>query len=427
MSREPPRWPLQGPVRMPLQIGVTSLIDATIASAAGMTIAVLAVVHAADGDVLGLAIAGVGVLVLGGLVWLSYGSMTGCRACDVVMDRDGLRIEGGPRHGLALRWAEIVAETGRVENDRVPDGEGKPIRGRQLRIGKVSGEDVLLAEIYQNDDRDAFYVVLDEIRAVHGLPALPPEERTEPVQAELAVETTVAVLGQLQCPTCGAAAPPRDASHVVCRHCNGHVEVPRALRRRLAADAKLATQRSVADTRLAEILEQPGAHVANRRLLVGALLVLAAPIPCGLLYAALRSDGASWWYALPLAIASVALVCLALAATSSPFVRRVALRSCLIELGARRREDDDRPACRGCGGLLPEIERAVVVVCSYCACENVLGIDLRPWQQAEGTRQKTLSELLEKRREGMRNLRTNAVVCIVFAVIALAWPIWRLM
>ncbi len=421
-----PHWPLARELRIPLQIGISSLVEGAIDSGGGMTVAVLCFVHAGDEGVSGLLAPLGGVIVLVGLLAISRTGLVGSRASDLVLGADGVRVEGGPRHGLALAWTQIDPLRCRVENDKVQDKAGK-LRGRQLIVGTTDGKDTLLAEVWQSDDAPAFYVVIDEIRAVYGLPPLPEDERTSAPQA---VEPAPAlptgeVVEQLRCSACGAGLRPRDAVAIACERCGVTTAVAPAMRTRLEQHQTIERDRKHASEMLRTILEQRGAAAANRWLVLALALIFVVPMPCGLLYAAVHERGGGLGWTIPVALLAMALVGAAAALTSHVFTRRIALRSCLVELGARRGADDDRPHCRACGGLLPD--GTMLVRCVYCDCENLLGHDLRRWQASVGEQRRTLAELLEKRRAVAAESRTNLVICLVIAAIAAAIPaVWLL-
>lgn len=419
-----PRWPLRGELRMPLQIGQSSLIEVAIVASLAFNTFALALAHVPGNDWVGVAVAAaIGVLTVV-IATVSWRSVFGARASDLVLGPRGFRVEGGPRHGLALAWADLDPGRCRVENDRVPDPEGTPLRGRQLVLGTTDGRDVLAAEIWQTDDREALYVAIDEIRAVHDLPPLPAEDRAEePDPAGAAGRPpTAAIAGVdvLRCDGCGAAAVPADLSHVPCPMCQREIAVPDELRRQLAEEAGLVAERERAQALVRRLLAQPGAAATNVRLALVSVVLCAVPVLGGLAYAALRGrGGGSYGQAIGAWVGCAGLVtCLCVLASAS-LARRVALRACLVELGARH---DDGPRCRACGGALDDAASdRVLVRCAYCRCDNILGVDLRPWQQAEASRHSNLRQLLAARSQG--DLGFNVGMCLVIAILGGIWPV----
>lgn len=420
-ARPGPRWPLRGELRMPLQIGQSSLIEIAIVSSLAFNTLALALAYVPGGGWTEIAIAaGIAALVIVVAV-VSWGSMFGARASDIVLGPAGLRVEGGPRHGLTLAWTDLDPHRCRVENDRVPDAKNRALRGRQLLLGTTGGRDVLAAEIWQTDDRAALYVALDEIRAVHGLPPLPADQRTEEARgADAPPAASVAAVDILRCDRCGAVAVPEDMFEVNCPMCQQQIAVPADLRRRLADEVGLVAERERAQELVRRLLGQPGAAATNVRLALVGVVLSVIPFVCGLAYAALRAHGGgSTGQAVGAWIASAALVCAVCVIASNSLDRRIALRGCLVELGARH---DDGPRCRACGGALADAasDRALVR-CPYCRCDNILGVDLRPWQQAEASRHATLRQIL--RESTSHDLASNVGMCILVAVVAGVWPV----
>ncbi len=416
----PPRPPRRE-LRMPLQVGSSSSVDAVLlAGLLGNTFA-LAAAHLPGGGVVAWgATAAAGALLLAATAY-TWSSLSGSRACDLVLGPAGIRIEGGPRHGLARRWTELDPARCRVENDRVQDTRDQPIRGRQLWIGLADGSDLLLAEVYQNLDRPPLYVAIDEIRGAYGLPPLADEERTVAAQAP-PVRPAIGGVEELRCPSCGHAAPPVDAPVATCATCGAGIEVPLVLRERVRRSAERSALEVAADAASARLRAQPDARTTNRRLLLAVLAMGALPVAGGLAeLALLRAGGGGACDTLALAVVVASLVCAVSSAIEPVFVSRVALRSCLSELGARRRAEDAQPCCRSCAALLPDGPPDGRVTCSWCGVQSLLVEDLRGWDGV--TRQQTLEGLLEARDLALARARSSRRIFVGLAVIAAVAPL----
>lgn len=414
-----PRWPLPGELRMPLQIGRSALVEATFMAAAAINALALALAHVPEGDEVSVIVAAAALVLTGLWGAVAWSSMIGSRASDLVLGPGGLRIEGGPRHGRAFAWAELDAAGCRVENDRVKDPVGAPLRGQQLVLRTVDGRDVLVAEVWQSDDLEALYVALDELRAVHGLPPRPDDPRTPPRRAAPAAPDAgpAADAELLRCDGCGASAVPSDMSEVPCPMCRRPIAVPAAVRRGLADGAALAEERARGLELVRSLLEQPGATATNRRLALAAAWMFALPALGGLAMLERCAQGGGGAGVSVAAWVVCAALCVAVYLLTTPALnRRVSLRACLVELGARH---DAGPRCRGCGAALADVAADQVVArCPYCRCENVLGVDLRPWRRAEAGRHGSLRQLLDERRSRLGGMWSDIAVCLGIAAIA---------
>jgi Zn finger protein HypA/HybF involved in hydrogenase expression len=406
---------------LPLQLGKSALVEAAITSTMCLTAVTVGLVVLPGAGTLGW-IVGV-LLALAGAVaaWWGVTGALGSRASDVVLGPDGLRIEGGPRRGLALRWEELVVERCRTENDRVPDGADKKVRGIQLLAATRDGRDVLLAEVWQAEDRPALRLLVDEIRAVYGLPA-------EVVEADApAPPPSADQPAQLCCEACGASVPPVDADRTSCPHCAATVTVGAAIRTRLRGSAKIQAERVRARGQIAALLDQPGATRANLAIGLCAIAALAMPLVATLAYATLRAHHAAgagvaivaWLGAIALALAVTCLGWL-------PVTRRAALRACLLDLGARPGDDVGTSyRCRTCGGGLPAATEPheIAIRCIYCGSDNLLGVDPRPWNEHAQRQRGSIEEILLARRASLGSARWTFVVLAVIGLAAWAWPI----
>lgn len=412
-----PHWPLPGELRMPLQIGHSALVEGTVAAAIAVNATALAFTYLVDTPGWQVRLVALALVVCTGL-WIAFvwGSLSGCRASDLILGPAGLRVDGGPHHGLTLAWTALDPARCHVTDSdkRRPDD---PIRGHELIVATTDGRSFPIAEAYQTEDREALVVALDEIRAVHGLAPVAASARDlQPAPA------AVAAVDVLRCPGCGASLAPTDLSSVTCPMCQQQVPVPPAVRAHLAEDAALAREAEAARPLIRSLLDQPGASAANRHLLLALVLVFLAPLLGAALYAPMRLRGlGSEGNTVLVFLAGASLAVLVAVLTNPPFARRVALRACLIDLGARH---DGGPRCRGCGAALPDQHASHALVrCPYCRCDNILGVDLRPWQAAARGRATGLRGLLDQRRVRLAGVLGDALLCLAFALAFAAWPL----
>ncbi len=405
------------PLRMPLLAGRTPAWDLVVLGSLGGNLVALVWAHAlVSADSLLLAAGALSFVWLIGLVYVRD-SLFGGRPADVVLDREGLRILGGSRDGLSLGWDALDASASTIENDVVKDAEGAPLRGVQLWLQRVDGARLLFGEVYQSGDRAPLYVLLDELRGAQGLPPLPPPSRSVeavPLPSRAPVDDTEL----LRCARCGAAATPADAARVTCDRCDGPVPVPEALRARLRGHLEDRRRESEADAAWARLAAQPDAARANRRLLGLGVVQLGLPVLGGLASHALLRAGPGGVGA-TIAIYFVVLgLGLALTARFERVVAdRVALRSGLSELAARRGADGDaRPCCRSCGAVLPLDRPGQLVRCPYCETDSLLVEDLRSFDGHR--RDVTLQSILDARTAQAEEARGMGRVALGLASVA---------
>lgn len=398
------RWPLARPMRMPLQLGRSALVEAAVIGTLSLTATTLGVLLVITTWFGGWALLGVAIVAAGGyLSVLGLTAVVSSRASDVVLSADGLRIEGGPHHGRALRWDELDPAQCAVEAP--PEGK---VQGHRLRAG-----DVLLAEVWQSDDLPALRVLVEDIRAVHGVVEADVADAAPPP----AVDVT-----QLRCEACHAVIAPIDDARTTCRHCDAGVVVPEPIRALVRAAGKVTEQ----EARVGVLLDQPGAGRANLTIALCAVPAIAAPIVAlaGTLWlrahhaAGIGLGFAAWGGAIALGFAITCLGWL-------PITRRAALRSFLFELGARR--DGATFRCRTCSGGLPEPAgpHELLVRCVYCGSDHLLGVDPRPWQQHAHHRERSIAQVLDERRASLSASRWALAIFGVAGAAAWAWWIAR--
>jgi hypothetical protein len=346
---------------------------------------------------------------------------------DVVLDSDGLRIEGGDRFPSSASWADIVPGGCRLIEEKA-DHEPSLLRtlGRmlylfvyafalplrlflpeprelltetdakvyRLELSLTSGKKVDLATAERAIERDSLQALLDTIGAATGAPAIPPRERS------------VAVLA---CEGCGATLVPADLAEVACGSCGRRARVPDELRARIRGFDVVTSRRARSEALLARLLQQPGAARAGSRLKMAGWAMAAiwlVVLGVGIAFKVMSRLTAPAVGGL-VAFAILWIVALFLLARGS-LADRHALRLLAIGLGARPMGDGY--ACRSCGAPLATWADRLVADCVYCGSDNVLGIDLRRDVAPAARQVATLEEALQARSRER----------------ALAWMAWAL-
>jgi hypothetical protein len=398
-------------IRLPVQVGTTCLRNATWAAATlvpGLMLLSVAVEMGLGQRDTSSMVVGVvfGLLLFGwGLLCVSWAWQT--RPSDVELSQDGLRIDGGPHHGLRLAWSEIDVPRCKLEAHRLSKGD---VGWWDLKLATLAGREIMLAESEQRDESRSLHVLLESIRSVTG------HQTAHPARPPTSVDV-------LRCGRCGAPAVPVDSDSTLCRYCGSSISVPAALRQKMAMQHALASKTANVESRLRTLLAQPGAAVAGRRIvlalatsMVAWILVIVwqgVPGLAGTVMTAMFDEGAIG------ALLVIAIGCVARAGLA----RRGALQLIATRFGARAPVNPGDPSlCRNCYAPLPmPSEDRLIAPCAYCATENVLGIDLRTQVADERKQEATLDKSLRDLRHKKIRWRLGAVLAALPALAISAW------
>jgi hypothetical protein len=400
------------PVRLPLQVGTTALV--ALARGAytllpAVALMLVTVVALGVATLLSVVLPGIGWLVLG--VLLAEGALVSwgyrslklalrARPSDVVLDREGLRVEGGRHDGVRLTWAELDAKKTRIEKRK---------DARVLVVGTIE-----IAEVELADELASLRALEQTLRSFDAFDAGP---RAEPVRGAPML---------LECTSCGATVAPDDAEKVPCGHCDAHVTVPGPLRERIGAHRSVVKDRARSVEVARALLDQPGARSSNVLFaIVAAPTLVAWAVAFGALAHQYQRGTLAVLNVVLLAAGVSAMVAGLFFLLRARLANRVALRVLTVELGARAPSvPRGAEECRCCGAPLPvrgEVE-TLLVLCAYCDAENLLGIDLRGERAAAGAQAATLDRTLETRRRELSRYRLFALAA--FALLPLSvWSI----
>jgi hypothetical protein len=423
---EPDRGRLTA-IRLPLQIGTSALwsLARTSAGFPGLVLLGLGIwlmiklIGEKSGLLLGFVVAAAGgALVFYAVVHARLAMKE--RPSDVLLDARGLRIEGGPRHGLSLQWTEIEPGRCQIRNEveerlalwriivNMPlvaitlASEGgsditiNPMTKTPITrffIAKRGEAPILFAEGDLPIEQTSLQTLADTIRSPRWYGEQPGKQKGVRQDRPPAQST-------IHCTKCGAPVAPT-AEHVVgCRFCGAAVAIREEVRQRVEAAAVLASTRRSGMAQLERLLvSQPSASFAGATMWLAALPILVAwPIAGALVL---------WdaYYSTFTVARGASLMVLPLLLTFGAFLQargrltdRFALHAVVVGFGAR---DPERPGepyrCRACQAALPDVQGTPVVHCLYCNQANVLGLDLRGEARDAAEEQKSLESALRDR------------------------------
>ncbi len=399
------------PVRLPLQVGASAVWNAAIASATVVPAAVLLLVSLVAAVLAWIVVifaweVALFVLFLEGfLVYTGVKRLRRAlrqRPTDVILDRDGLRFEGGKRHGQRLAWGDIDGARSMIE----PRKDSELADLHALVLCRRDGNRMEVAVADNQGERQSLAALLATIQAAAG--GSPPAEPPPPSGPVL-----------LACGNCGAAVRPEVADQVTCASCGQTVAVSRELRERIRAAAILPGARADSARLVERLLEQPGAHSANLWLTIGALPAFAA------WFVALIT-GVVLWTRAQLETSDVFLLSVFAVATvlgvafllQRRIVDRGALHLITVGLSADPPvEEGGEYRCRQCAAPLPPAAGEVLARCAYCATDNVMGLDLRAPAEQAWREKLNLGKTLEQRRTDRRRWTRWALWAALGAVV----------
>jgi DNA-directed RNA polymerase subunit RPC12/RpoP len=428
MAREPHPPAAPYAIRLPLQVGISSLWSfarcaATLVPSIGAIVFGVTVLFAQDKETRAMFVLGlIGLLLLGfALMHLWIGVRD--RPSDVLLGPAGLAIEGGPHAGLRVAWSELYLDGCKLEEDTVTritiGGILRSIATRddemgfsevpvlRLHLVLMAGELVTAAEAERPLEMESLRALLDSIRSGHWAGG---ESSAEIVARERERQDRIGAR-VLRCAQCGAPVQPEDAPAVACGHCGAEVAMPSELQERIRAAREILRTGPVSEELVLELLDQPGAaRTSYAMLLSGVPMMLAWPAALVIAVARGTFDHVAALRAATRERAAVELCALAVFALSTVLALfflmrrrladRQALRLLTLELGARAPARPGAPhRCRTCEAPLPATPNKVLVRCIYCDADNILGLDLRRQAAHVAEQSRGLEQALAQRRK----------------------------
>jgi Tol biopolymer transport system component len=396
-------------LRLPLQIGTTSLWGMT----RGALLLVPGILVAPVGLVLGATIAWVGgeeisfgigaTLAIAPLVFIAFavaqlGAMIRARASDVVLDAEGVHIDGGVHGGTRVPWAELAPERCTLEHEAEAELT-------KLVVARADGTRLVLAEAEAPEERESLAALHASLHAgAWPSQAGAKAQDMAPDGAEI-----------VRCPGCGVAVVPDVEPTVKCHRCETAVELPPDVRAKVRAEQRGKQARGAIASLVTRLVEQPGATRINLTFVLGgAAMILAWPASIAIGAWAWSRDDLDGLRVLSLLVFPLALIPGIFMLLRATLVDRFALRLLTLELGAKTPTRDGDPfGCRACSGPLVVAEGEVVVRCVYCEADNVLGLDLRGKTQREQSSAKSLGDALAWRTKERRRWRLWLVPAVL--------------
>jgi LSD1 subclass zinc finger protein len=359
---------------------VTDFAIATMTIPAGLAIMAAAALIAIWAQDVNEAI---GYIAIGGFVVMAFGARKFARAwrarpTDIVLEADGLRIDGGQRHGMAFAWNEVGPA--KVVDITTNDDLGRVC---QLRLDELA--------IAEADDVDEIASLEEVAEAVR---ARVEASRGQPRAARASAST-------LACRRCGAPLAPVAEELAVCPHCQERTAMPPDVRERVRAAALLPAARRRVDRLVAHLLDQPGAQSTTVLLVLSLLFIGGAwPVTIWAYVHAYHAHQLTVARGFELAALPILLVIDGFFLSRVRMVDRRALASFVTVFGASPPAvPGDPPRCRSCSAPLHMTDDATVVRCVFCDVSNITGVDLRSLAGRTQDSQDSLEDALRRRSE----------------------------
>lgn len=327
------------------------------------------------------------------------------RACDVVITRDELVIEGGQAHGFRAPLADMVS--GITESPT------------EVRFRRADGVTLRVPFPGESEERASLDALVDVIRAtalarLHGPPA-----RREPPNV-------------LRCHQCGAPQAPSASEAVRCPFCSAETVVPEEIAAKITALERVGRQRERDKELIGALVRQPGARAANVVAFAGGLAMWCLAFVTSLLSLAsmmllFQTNGPPRLGGLGFVLIGLGL--LLIAPVGRALAGRRALHTLTLGFSAAPPERAGGPAgCRECSGPLPEPrEDEWLSQCIYCDADNVRIADVSVHAdiiERFSERAPSPAELLEEVRRARRASSRLALTSGAFLVAGIAWLWW---
>jgi hypothetical protein len=463
-------------IRLPLQIGTSSLWSVARASAffPGLLLLALGVysgfeLFEVDGK-LALAVGGALAVAGGVLTYYAYRHTRLAldeRPSDVLIDERGIAVQGGARDGLSLAWSEIdparcsletvveerlvlwraivnipliaisvVGESGELMMDFT---EKTPVK-RLFVARRSASERILFAEGDLPIEESSLQALLATIRSSrwHDRPApvdanananapepAPKGRKKKKHQQPPAPEAPKRereIPSPVLCANCGAAIAPAATATVTCRFCSHSVAMPEDARQRVHAAEALAKDRSSGYDKLLRLLEsQPSAGHAMTAITLAAIpIALAWPVAIVLGVRAFDPTVSGARHLGGLAVFPILLTFAAFLLARARMTDRFALHAVVIGFGARQPARPGEPyRCRACEAALPDTRDTPIVRCVYCSQPSVIGLDLRADARAAAEEAQSLEHAFAARTRERWLWSIGSVAAL--GLVALAW------
>jgi DNA-directed RNA polymerase subunit RPC12/RpoP len=286
-----------------------------------------------------------------------------CRACDIELDREGLRVHGGTSHGFHARWSDLA------------DANAIAVTQSQLQLKPAHGP-ALSVELSTDPDERASLEALAASLSATALGQI--------ADSKVVTQSPAAghrALDLLRCPTCGAPLTPSRNRAVRCAFCNVEISMPPELASRIERSEVVDARRRADEALCSSLLSQPGPARANAVAFAGGALCIGLTAIATFLAAMMAFlfgdlGGPPHWGGIALAEFGLGLVLQAF--VRGTLLSRTALRVLTLGFSALPSNHAGASAtCRNCGAPLPEAAPARVLIrCVYCGADNLGSLDV---------------------------------------------------
>jgi hypothetical protein len=195
------------------------------------------------------------------------------------------------------------------------------------------------------------------------------------------------------------------------------VTVQPSTRERILAASALSQKIERLEAAVNELLEQPSASSANERLDLLDRLVYFVP-SAAIIACFVPGPGPGLLRGLMVLAIGVPLTVALGYSVRAKIAERHALRELTVGMSARNPpRAGEPPRCRQCGGTLLIRRQHVVALCLFCNAENLLGLDVRPFDGPSSSRLYQLQSIVSARALQRRRAKVGAAICCVLALI----------
>lgn len=346
--------------------------------------------------------AAIGLVTTAASVWPAYKLL----ATDLELREDSLVIWSGALEARTIEYSEIEpGSLAIVQATDTADSMGEWTvndLGFRLRYGTA----VLLARV---SDFEGDELVVEELKAILSAVLEPSKALVLPTPegSDLFV-----------CDGCGSPCVPSDALTATCQACGDSVYVPERIRQTIQQQHTLGQAERQTAEQARRLVHFPPATLINPLVfaLNGILVVwmIAAIV----------------W----MAQGHLALTFVTFLLTHGVYqvfrlmtARRIAFRA-LAFLGRSSRVIGtvSYPACRNCGGLLPQADNiSVLSRCVYCNETNLLDVNLPAFATSMATARSSLEDVLSSANRASSRCYARLILLGVFSLIALPFIIWK--
>jgi uncharacterized Zn finger protein (UPF0148 family) len=339
------------------------------------------------------------------------------RPSDIVLGPTGMRIEGGRMNGFKAEWTDIesVKIAGRHEKLEIVEDESDKKKENfwRLLVELRDGSTVQLGSAEDSRERDSLEALRDSIRASIKRSVAPHDaQKAEPK-------------APLQCNGCGAPVVPAETETVKCPYCGTAARIPEDVRSRIRAAQSRDQNQKKSEKLVQKLVNQPGALRTSFFVFLAAIpSMLAWPLALVFLAGLYALCFLRVWNAFLVAVATFGVIAALYYLVRGQLTDRQALRLLTLGFAARApKTTGGAHHCRKCNGPLAPPPGSVLAHCAYCGAENILGLDTRGEAKDSEKQASSLDEALYRRKMERHRWRFSGCTVLVRATAHPPYPL----